>query len=79
VRNHTKSVALYCAQNGWAIRCNSIHPAAIQTEMWEPMLGEGSDRAERIAAIVADTAARRVGTVEEGAEVGVRVQSVGGG
>ena len=23
VRNHTKTVALYCAQQGWAIRCNS--------------------------------------------------------
>lgn len=28
VRNHTKSVALYCAQQGWRIRCNSIHPDA---------------------------------------------------
>jgi 3(or 17)beta-hydroxysteroid dehydrogenase len=39
IRNHTKSVALYCAQQGWTIRCNSIHPAAILTPMWEPMLG----------------------------------------
>ncbi|MFN7323292.1 MAG: SDR family NAD(P)-dependent oxidoreductase, partial [Sphingomonadales bacterium] len=28
IRNHSKSVALYCAQQGWRIRCNSIHPAA---------------------------------------------------
>ena len=41
IRNHSKTVALYCAQNGWNIRCNSIHPAAIMTPMWEPMLGEG--------------------------------------
>jgi NAD(P)-dependent dehydrogenase (short-subunit alcohol dehydrogenase family) len=27
IRNHTKTVALYCAQQGWQIRCNSIHPA----------------------------------------------------
>jgi NAD(P)-dependent dehydrogenase (short-subunit alcohol dehydrogenase family) len=33
IRNHTKSVALYCAQQGWNIRCNSIHPAAILTPM----------------------------------------------
>ncbi|MFL0415896.1 SDR family NAD(P)-dependent oxidoreductase, partial [Sphingomonas sp. 179-A 2A2 NHS] len=26
IRNHSKTVALYCAQQGWAIRCNSIHP-----------------------------------------------------
>lgn len=24
IHNHTKTVALYCAQQGWAIRCNSI-------------------------------------------------------
>ena len=28
IRNHTKTVALYCAQKGWTIRCNSIHPDA---------------------------------------------------
>lgn len=44
IRNHSKSVALYCAQQGWAIRCNSIHPAAILTPMWESMIGDGPDR-----------------------------------
>ena len=39
IRNHSKTVALYCAQQGWQIRCNSIHPAAILTPIWEPMLG----------------------------------------
>src|SRR5690606_6777843 len=38
VRNHTKSVALYCAGEGMTVRCNSIHPAAVLTPMWEPML-----------------------------------------
>ena len=38
VRNHTKSVALYCAENRYNIRCNSIHPGAILTPMWDPML-----------------------------------------
>jgi 3(or 17)beta-hydroxysteroid dehydrogenase len=47
VRNHTKSVALYCAEKGYRIRCNSIHPAAIMTPMWDAMLGEGEQR-ERI-------------------------------
>lgn len=69
VRNHTKTVALYCAQEGLDIRCNSIHPAAILTPMWEPMLGDGPDRAERMAALVADTPMRRFGTVEEVAEM----------
>jgi len=69
LRNHTKSVALYCAQAGWKIRCNSIHPAAILTGMWEPMLGDGPDRAARMADLVADTPLRRFGTPEEVAAI----------
>ena len=65
VRNHTKSVALYAAQQGWQIRCNSIHPAAILTTIWEPMLGDGPDREARMAALVADTPLKCFGTVEE--------------
>lgn len=38
VKNHTKSVALYCAQQGYQIRCNSVQPAAILTKIWDPML-----------------------------------------
>jgi len=44
VRNHTKSVALYCAEKEYKIRCNSVHPAAIMTPMWEAMLGDGEQR-----------------------------------
>jgi|MDSY01.2.fsa_nt_gb NAD(P)-dependent dehydrogenase (short-subunit alcohol dehydrogenase family) len=42
-RNHTKSVALYCAQQGYPIRCNSIHPGAILTPLWDAMLGEDKE------------------------------------
>ena len=75
IRNHTKSVALYCAAEGLAIRCNSIHPAAIMTPMWEPMLGHGPDRAAREAAMVADTPMRRFGTAEEVAALAVLLAS----
>lgn len=75
VRNHSKSVALYCAGQGWRIRCNSIHPAAILTPMWEPMLGEGPDREERMAALVADTPLRRFGLPDEVAAVAVMLAS----
>jgi len=44
VRNHTKTVALYCAEKGYNIRCNSLHPGAILTPMWEPMLGENKEQ-----------------------------------
>jgi 3(or 17)beta-hydroxysteroid dehydrogenase len=33
VRHLTRTVAAYCAQNGYAIRCNSIHPGWFPTEM----------------------------------------------
>ena len=47
IRNHSKSVALYAAQQGLVIRCNSIHPAAILTDIWEPMLGDGRTATRR--------------------------------
>ncbi|MBX7532239.1 SDR family oxidoreductase [Qipengyuania sp. 1XM1-15A] len=75
MRNHSKSVALYAAQNGWAIRCNSIHPAAILTDIWEPMLGDGPDRDAKMAALVADTPLKRFGTVEEVAALCVYLAS----
>ncbi len=43
VRNHTKTVALYCAEQGLRIRCNAIFPAAILTPLWEPVFGTGPD------------------------------------
>jgi len=75
IRNHSKSVALYCAQEGLNIRCNSIHPAAILTPMWDPMLGDGPDRAARMDSFVADTPMRRFGTPEEVAAVSVMLAS----
>lgn len=75
IRNHSKTVALYCAQQGWKIRCNSIHPAAILTPMWEPMLGTGPDREARMQALVADTPLRRFGIPEEVAAIAVTLAS----
>ena len=65
VRNHTRSVALYCAGEGLAIRCNAVLPAAILTPMWEPMLGDGPDREERMRSFVHDVPLARFGTPEE--------------
>jgi NAD(P)-dependent dehydrogenase (short-subunit alcohol dehydrogenase family) len=75
VRNHTKTVALYCAAQGVNVRCNSVHPAAVLTPMWEPMLGDGPDREARMAALVADTPLRRFGHPEEVAAVCVMLAS----
>jgi NAD(P)-dependent dehydrogenase (short-subunit alcohol dehydrogenase family) len=54
LRNHSKSVALYCAEKGYPIRCNSLHPAAILTPLWDAMLGEGEQRQAALKAISAD-------------------------
>lgn len=79
VRNHTKSVALYCAEQGLRIRCNVIQPAAILTPMWEPLLSphgaatSPEERSRAMAAMVSDTPLRRFGTVEEVAALAVHL------
>lgn len=65
VRNHTKTVALYCAEQGLNIRCNSVHPAAILTPMWEAMLKDEADK-EKVAA---GTPLHRFGRPDEVAAV----------
>lgn len=65
IRNHTKSTALYCCQMGYNIRCNSIHPAAILTPMWDPMLGHGEERKKRIAEFAKDIPMKRLGEPED--------------
>jgi NAD(P)-dependent dehydrogenase (short-subunit alcohol dehydrogenase family) len=62
VRNHTKSVALHCAQAGLKIRCNSLHPATILTPMWEPVLGTGAEREATLTALAREVPLGRVGT-----------------
>jgi NAD(P)-dependent dehydrogenase (short-subunit alcohol dehydrogenase family) len=75
VRNHSKTVALYCAENGWNIRCNSLHPAAILTPMWEPFLGSDEEREARMAAMVADVPQQRFGRPSEVAALAVLLAS----
>ncbi len=77
IRNHTKSVALYCAEQSLGIRCNAIFPAAILTPMWEPMLTglEGAALDERLSQFVADTPLRRFGRPEEVAAIAVMLAS----
>ncbi len=75
IRNHSKTVALYCAQQGWKIRCNSIHPGAILTPIWEPMLGGGPDRGAKMQALAADTPLKRFGMPAEVAAIAVMLAS----
>ncbi|MFK8012246.1 MAG: SDR family oxidoreductase [Marinicellaceae bacterium] len=75
VRNHTKTVALYCAEQGYKIRCNSIHPGAILTPMWDAMLGEGSAREEAIKTVAADVPLQTMGEPNDVAYAAVYLAS----
>ena len=73
--NHTRSVALYCAQQGLTIRCNAIAPAAIMTPIWKTMLGDGPDYERRIAQLIDDTPLKRFGLPEEVSALAVMLAS----
>ncbi len=75
IGNLSKSVALYCAAQGCAIRCNSIHPGAILTPMWDAVLGDGEARAANLAAFAADTPLKRFGAPEEVAAIALMLAS----
>ncbi|MCB9662902.1 MAG: SDR family oxidoreductase [Alphaproteobacteria bacterium] len=59
IANHTRSVALYAAQQGWSVRCNAIQPAAVRTPMWDPMFAGADDPVALEATFVADIPLRR--------------------
>ncbi|HYH15876.1 MAG TPA: SDR family oxidoreductase [Flavisolibacter sp.] len=69
IRNHTKTVALYCAEMGYKITCNSVHPAAILTPMWDDMLGVGNQREKMIRHMSKDIPLGRFGQPEEVAQL----------
>lgn len=35
VRQLTKSVAQYCVEKKWNVRCNSVHPGIVRTPLWD--------------------------------------------
>ncbi len=65
VRNHTKTVALYCCEKGYDIRCNSLHPAAIFTPLWDPLIGNGKEREQKLKEMAGGIPMKRLGTAEE--------------
>lgn len=76
VRNHTKSVALYCAEMKYGIRCNSIHPGAILTPMWDPLLGAtAEERKAAIASFAAEVPLGRMGSSEDVAHMALYLAS----
>lgn len=49
VRHLSKSVALHCARQGYPIRCNSVHPAFIDTPILDQDWGKAMPREEKLA------------------------------
>jgi len=43
VRLLTKSVALHCARKGYGLRCNSVHPAFVETDMLDDIVVRARD------------------------------------
>lgn len=69
VRLLTKSIALHLAEQGDAIRCNSIHPSYIDTPMVQGMINLSEDRARARSILERVSPARRLGQPEEVARV----------
>lgn len=61
----TKSVALHCAGRGYPIRCVSIHPTYVDTEMLDPVAEAFGDRAALIAGMAAQVPMGRVCTPDD--------------
>lgn len=54
VEHLSRTVALHCAQSGYAIRCNSVHPGQVLTPMLKNLLARWADERGVTAAEVAD-------------------------
>lgn len=60
-----KCIALHCAEKGYPIRVNTVHPGAIRTPMFERYLSMFPDQQEGEAIFAANHPMGRVGEAEE--------------
>ncbi len=65
VANLTRSIALHCAEQGYPVRCNAVHPGAIRTPMMEAYLAAAEDPDAQLQAFAAVHPMQRVGRPEE--------------
>jgi NAD(P)-dependent dehydrogenase (short-subunit alcohol dehydrogenase family) len=72
----TKSIALYCAEQNLDIRCNSIHPAFIDTPIIDPMLARlGGDPDSAKAKLARAIPLKRLGSADDVAFAAVYLAS----
>jgi NAD(P)-dependent dehydrogenase (short-subunit alcohol dehydrogenase family) len=60
----SKSVALHAARRGYGVRCNSVHPAFVDTGMVDG-LAKGGDAGQFRAKLAAQVPIGRIGTVDD--------------
>jgi NAD(P)-dependent dehydrogenase (short-subunit alcohol dehydrogenase family) len=77
VRLLTKSVALHCAEKGYNIRCNSLHPSYVDTPLVRQMLAESPDPERLLSVMNRVSPMNRMGKVQEVAAVVVFLASDG--
>ena len=64
VRLLTKSVALHCARKGYNVRCNSVHPAFVDTPILDSIL-KRAGREEGLAKLSRQVPLGRVGSPDD--------------
>lgn len=66
VRQLTKSVAVHCGKKGYKVRCNSVHPGIILTDMGDQVMKVGGGNFEnRWKARIAQIPLGEAGTIED--------------
>lgn len=68
VTTMTKSAALYCANRGYGIRVNAVHPGVIMTPLIEELIKLGGENGKIIQDIIQKHPIGRIGVAEEIAE-----------
>jgi NAD(P)-dependent dehydrogenase (short-subunit alcohol dehydrogenase family) len=69
VREFTKTVALYCTDRGYPVRCNSVHPTFVETNMLESLVKDGRNPDSRRTKLAASVPMGRFGRPEEIADM----------
>ena len=65
VRMLTKSIALHCAEQGYGIRCNSLHPSYVDTPMVRNFIAGSGDPQRMLSVVNRVSPLNRMGRVEE--------------